>query len=161
MEDSPFKRNKAVITVICAGLVVTLVFLLWSITWTPLERRLAGEPPVGNTSLEAALGLDVVITAMLIFLCLGILFGYLTSCSEEGISMPTLSGRRCVPWEDVRRVRLGSPFPPRSAAYLTVEIETPLGTVQILMVYFKDADRALTEILRRVPPRALPHSSPS
>lgn len=100
----------------------------------------SGVPPADWTPLRMLVALAVVVG----------LFGYLgftvyqrfgTVISEPGLSVPTLRGRREVPWSDIQRVGV------RGHEFLLI---TPSRTVVVNTFCFTDAENAAAYVQSRL-----------
>ncbi len=132
------------------SLVIALLFavlilpLIWLITNRAVQAVRAGEPLPGNWTWTRVIFTDVLTMLIGIFLCWGMLRDLLTVFTEKGIRLTRWFGLRYtyIKWSDIKQVDLR-----RSP----IKIITPFHTIQLNILFFKEPERVINEIKRRVP----------
>jgi hypothetical protein len=132
------------------SLVIALLFavlilpLIWLITNQAVQAVRAGEPLPGNWTWTRVIFTDVLTMLIGIFLCWGMLRDLLTVFTEKGIRLTRWFGLRYtyIKWSDIKQVDLR-----RSP----IKIITPFHTIQLNILFFKNPERVINEIKRRVP----------
>jgi hypothetical protein len=136
------------------SLVIALLFavlilpLIWLITNQAVQAVRAGEPLPGNWTWTRVIFTDILTVLIGIFLCWGMLRDLLTVFTEKGIRLTRWFGLRYtyIKWSDIKQVDLR-----RSP----IKIITPFHTIQLNILFFKEPERVINEIKRRVPESAI------
>ena len=105
-----------------------------------------GVPPADWTGGKIALALAVIV-ALFAHLGFTIYQMFRVDFSEHGVSVPSLRGRRVVPWADVRRVNVQGH---------RVLLDAPGGKVVINLLCFTDAKVVLTYLAHRMAAHVAP-----
>lgn len=117
---------------------------IWMITGQAIQAIRVGESLPGNWTWTRIIFTDILIMLAGLFLYWGAIRDLLTVFTEAGIRSTHWLGLRhtYIKWSDIKRVELG-----RSP----IKIMTPSHTIQLNLLLFKNPQRVVDEITKRVP----------